>query len=125
MAHGETDIRVPCYHARNYFNKIKELGKTNLVNYFEIPKTGGPDHWTYISKENEQKLIDLSEEGRKTHRTPVTLEKKGKLIIPGYLVTKYFEVFLNDIGKMATITYDIEKEIYNVDSSVKYTLKIK
>lgn len=125
MAHGETDIRVPCYHARNYFNKIKELGKTNLVNYFELPKTGGPDHWSYITKENEQRIIDKSEEGRKQNRIPVTLEKKGKLIIPGYLVTKYFDVFLKDIGKMATITYDIDKGIYNIDSKVEYTIKIK
>lgn len=125
MAHGETDIRVPCYHARNYFNKIKELGKTSLVNYFELPKTGGPDHWSYITKENEQRIIDKSEEGRKQNRIPVTLEKKGKLIIPGYLVTKYFDVFLKDIGKMATITYDIDKGIYNIDSKVEYTIKIK
>ena len=122
MAHGETDIRVPCYHARNYFKKIKELNKTNLVEYFEVPKTGGPDHWSYISTENEQKLIDLSEKGRKQNRKPVTLEKKGKLIIPGYLVTKYFDVFLNDIGKMATISYDIKKRIYRIDSPVNYKL---
>ena len=101
------------------------IWETNLVEYFEIPKTGGPDHWSYITEENAQKIIDLSEEGRKQNRKPVTLEKSGKLIIPGYLITKYFNVFLSDIGKMATITYDVEKGIYLVDSPVEYNLFIK
>lgn len=122
IAHGETDIRVPCYHARNYVNKANEVGRGNLVTYWEVPQTGGPDHWTYITDENAKKLEQLCDEHKQAHLKPVTLERKGSLIIHGYLKTKYFFVVLDDIGAVGKIDYDIDKDYFKVDSKVGYKL---
>lgn len=125
MAHGSKDIRVPCYHARNYYEKVKEIGYKKLVKYWEIPEAGGQDHWTNISKKHEKKLGILSKKHLKNHRIPVVLEKKGNLIIPGFLVTKYFDIILDDINCIGEVEYDIENKIYNVKAPCKYNLKIK
>lgn len=122
IAHGHDDIRVPCYHSSNYYKKSQELGYGDKVKYWEVPNAGGIDHWTNITEENAKRIDDLSEENRVKNRKPIILEKKGNLIIPGFLVTKYFIVLLDDINSVATISYDIEKDIYEINSKVNYKI---
>ena len=51
IIHGEKDIRVPIYHARNYMEKVIENNKQHLVEYWEVSDIGGADHWSHATHE--------------------------------------------------------------------------
>jgi acetyl esterase/lipase len=106
IIHGETDGRVPVSHARNFVTKARKSGKE--VYYLELKNVGNRNHWGNISEEQDEAKRQFSDEGLKL-RYPPELPDKGKLIVAGYLVTKYFSVFLNSLDSVGLIEYDIQK----------------
>ena len=107
IVHGETDLRVPSYHARNFYNKAKEMNKQ--VEYCELKGVGTNDHYGNITELQKTEKEQLTSRALSEHQAPV-LPERGKLIVAGYIVTKYFTVFLDSIDKVAEIKYDIKKK---------------
>ena len=107
LIHGETDVRVPSSHARNFFNKAVRLNKN--VQYLELKNVGTRNHWGNITKEQEEQKNEFTLKGLEM-RTPPLLPAKGKFVVAGYVVTKKFSVFMDSIDKVGIIKYDINRK---------------
>jgi hypothetical protein len=105
IVHGETDLRVPVYHARDFYNKAKELNKQ--VEYLELKGVGTRDHYGNITEKQKIEMGKMTSKALSLHPVPV-LPQKGKFIVAGYIVTKYFSVLLESIDKVAEIEYNIK-----------------
>ena len=126
IVHGKNDIRVPVTHARNYVQKAEQLGKKALVSYLEFETVGGEDHWTGITNEQLSEMEAFCENGRRENRKPINIPEKGTLVVTGYLFTKEFSVVMNDIDRVATVEYDLEKGYFKVDAPESdYVLNVK
>ncbi|MEO1011604.1 MAG: prolyl oligopeptidase family serine peptidase [Bacteroidota bacterium] len=106
ISHGETDIRVPSSHSRNYVEKAKKMGKK--VDYIELQGVGTRKHWGNIAPEQERLKAQQQEKGLREHPTP-KLKAKGELLVPGFVVTKHFSVFMDSIDHIGLITYNLPK----------------
>jgi pimeloyl-ACP methyl ester carboxylesterase len=106
IIHGETDIRVPVSHARNFYNKAVQLNKQ--VKYLELKKVGTRSHWGNITEEQLAQKNEVTIQGLKS-RKPPELPSKGRLIVAGYIVTKHFSVFLDSIDSVGIIKYNIKR----------------
>jgi len=116
IMHGETDIRVPAIHSRLYVERAKELGKN--VEYLELKGVGTRSHKGNITKEQIDTLKKFTEMAL-SYKVPPQLPLSGELIVPGYVVTKYFSVFMESIDEVGRISYDIyKKEIRVIEGSV-------
>lgn len=124
IAHGKQDIRVPCYHARNYIDAVNKIGKGNLINYWEIPDVGGADHWTNGTPEFFKKLDKFRKDNLVCHTTPVNIPEKGEMTVCGYLVTKHFSVFLNSVDDVATLSYDLKNNSVSVNGVSEDSYKL-
>ncbi|MBD2863239.1 alpha/beta hydrolase family protein [Paenibacillus oceani] len=107
LAHGETDIRVPADHSRLYAAKAAEIGKDDLITYYELPGVGTRDHWGNATGEMLDKVRSESELNRARHRRPVELPERGRLTVGGYLFTRRFSVVLDSLDKVAVLEYDL------------------
>ncbi len=107
IVHGETDLRVPVYQARNFFKKAKELNKK--VEYYELKGVGTRDHYGNITESQKKEKEMAASRALAKHPVPV-LPEKGSFIVAGYIVTKYFSVFLDSIDKVAQIEYNIKNK---------------
>ncbi len=126
IAHGETDIRVPVDHARNYVARAKTLGTNARITYRELAGVGDHDHWGKATDEERTLVARESEENRKRNRIPLSIPRRGTMIVGGYLVTKEFSVFLNSIDAVARLDYDLDAERFSVtDTSSGYTVERK
>lgn len=114
IAHGETDIRVPVSHARNYMKAAETAGKSTLIDYWELPQIGGEDHWTFLTDALSQKLHAFRFENFTKHRSPVRIPPRGQMVVCGYLVTKEFSIRLNSIDSVAIIDYDLERNSFQI-----------
>lgn len=108
IVHGDGDIRVPVYHARNYVKAAEECGKGHLVSYLELTGVGGADHYTYITEGQRRQMLEFPESIRRENRKPARIPRKGKMKIGGYLFTKDFYVILNSLDRMAEVEYDLD-----------------
>ncbi|MBE6688482.1 MAG: hypothetical protein E7588_04275 [Ruminococcaceae bacterium] len=125
LVHGANDIRVPAYHSRNYVKRAEELGKKELVRYLEFETVGGRDHWDNMTPEQLKQMEAFCESDREANRKPTEIPQKGTLVVAGYLFTKHFSVVMNDINRVTTVDYDLEKGIFNVNAdSDSYTLSV-
>lgn len=106
IVHGETDIRVPSVHARKFVKKAERLNKK--AHYLELKNVGDKRHWGNISEEQTNAKSSFVRKGLEL-RDPPELPNSGKFIVPGYVVTKEFSVFLNSIDKVGEIKYNIAK----------------
>ncbi|MGV8096564.1 MAG: alpha/beta hydrolase family protein [Mangrovibacterium sp.] len=106
IIHGETDVRVPVTHSRNFVNKAKKYRKP--IQYLELENVGTRDHWGRITPEQEKQRKEFGRQALKDHPTP-QLPSSGKLIVAGYVVTKHFTVFMNSIDDVGKIKYDLKK----------------
>lgn len=119
IVHGETDIRVPAQHARNYVDRAIELGKDDLIEYMEMGGIGGEkDHWANATEEQMIMVKDLSEQNRVRNRTPIEIPDKGEMVVAGYLYTKKFSVILDSIDKVAILQYDLDRDAFKITSPV-------
>ncbi len=56
IAHGDSDLRVPCEHSRRYAARAEALGKGSLVTCLELENVGGRGHY---SNATEAQLREL------------------------------------------------------------------
>ncbi|MBN8215751.1 MAG: prolyl oligopeptidase family serine peptidase [Spirochaetes bacterium] len=124
-AHGDTDPRVGVEQARRYVARAKELGKESLITYLELPGVGDADHFGKATKEQRESIGRMSEENRQKHAVPVTIPRKGRMIVGGYLVTKPFSVFLDSIDKVATLDYDRDADKFEIHCEVPCRFEVK
>jgi hypothetical protein len=106
IVHGETDVRVPVTHSRNFVNQAKKYRKP--IQYLELENVGTRDHWGRITPEQEKQRKEFGRQALKDHPAP-QLPSSGKLIVAGYVVTKHFTVFMNSIDAVGKIKYDLKK----------------
>lgn len=114
ITHGDGDIRVPEYHSAQYVRKAQELGKGDLVTYKKLVGIGGKDHFTNITPEGMDQVVEFCETQRSAHRQPVRIPRKGRMVIGGYLYTKDFSVILDSIDKLASIEYDLDRQLFRI-----------
>jgi pimeloyl-ACP methyl ester carboxylesterase len=108
IVHGETDIRVPSSHARNYLHKAKQYNKT--IEYLELAQVGTRAHWGNITDEQLDEKEAFINKGLTMYTQPPHLPAKGTLIVAGFVVTKYFSVFLESVNHVANIHYDLDSK---------------
>ena len=106
IIHGETDIRVPVSHSRNFVGKSTAYNKP--VSYLELKGVGTRNHWGNIGPEQEKEKKLMSARALEKHSPPI-LPTKGELIVAGYVVTKHFSVFMDSIDQVGLIEYDLDK----------------
>ncbi|MBR2384496.1 MAG: prolyl oligopeptidase family serine peptidase [Clostridia bacterium] len=106
ITHGAKDIRVPCYHAENYIKRAENLGKSHLIKFLKFDRAGGQDHWENMTEKDLKLMSDTCNFERENNFKPTEIPNQGELVVGGYLITKKFEIFLNDINKIAKIKYD-------------------
>ncbi len=114
IVHGDGDIRVPVYHARNYMAAAHEIGKGHMIQYYEMAGVGDMQHYSNITPVQEKTMLDMPEEMRKANRKPVSIPRKGKMKVGGYLFTKNFYVVLNDIDRLVDVEYDLDNDYLKV-----------
>ena len=119
IIHGETDERVPSYHARNYMKEVERCGKNDLVTYHELKGIGGFEHWRNATHDDMLYIDRLSKEIRANNQSPINIPRKGKMTVLGYLVTKDFSVFCDNIDGMGEIEYDLDAGIFSVSDNCK------
>lgn len=124
IAHGNTDRRVQICQARLYVAEAARIGKGNLVSYYEMDGVGTHQHFGNATPEQMDEMYRRDAEHRMSHRTPVALPERGSLTVHGYLVTKRFLVWLDDINKVAEVTYDLSAGIFELHCAVPVTYKI-
>jgi dipeptidyl aminopeptidase/acylaminoacyl peptidase len=105
IVHGETDIRVPVTHSRNFVNKAKKYRKP--VRYLELENVGTRSHWGRITPEQERQREEFSRQALSVHPAP-RLPSSGELIVAGYVVTKHFSVFMDSIDAIGKIKYNLK-----------------
>ena len=54
--------------------------------------------------------------------TPIDLPRKGRLIVQGYVVTKHFSVFCDNIDSMGEIIYDLDADSFEFKGNCGYIL---
>ena len=114
IAHGETDPRVPCSHARKYVQYAKELGKESLVKYLELEGVGTAAHFGNATKEQMEQLDEFRKTEKTKYRTPVSIPRKGEMVVGGYLFTKEFSIVLPSIDDIALLKYDLDKNSFEL-----------
>ncbi|MEA4823958.1 MAG: alpha/beta fold hydrolase [Clostridiaceae bacterium] len=123
-AHGETDERVPVWHARHFVECAGKAGKGELVRYLELPGVGTQAHWGRATPIQMAEVERLSEENRAKSRKPLIVPERGTLTVLGYLYTKRFVVWLDSIDEVATVEYDCAAGTYAVKGAKGYTLRV-
>jgi hypothetical protein len=107
LCHGDKDPRVPVEQARIFYGKAKELKKQ--IEYLELKGVGTKDHTGNITEQQSREKGALWNMAFSRHEPPV-LPQQGRLLVAGYVVTKYFSVFLDSIDKLAEIEYNIKEK---------------
>ena len=127
ITHGAKDKRVPVYHADNYVKKAENLNKSYLIKYLRFDNAGGQEHWENMTDTNLKLMEDTCKKERLNNFKPTQIPNVGEMVIGGYLITKKFEIFLDDIDKVARIKYDYTNktfEVLGVDEN-EFTFKWK
>jgi len=106
--HGDTDVRVPVAHARQFVDALRSRGRA--VRYLEWQNVGDRRHFTNMTPE-QYLLRDLSKQNWfRMHTKPPRLPKEGELVVAGFVKTKDFEVILDDMDRIGTVSYEIGNE---------------
>ena len=126
LVYGENDARVPIAQAEGYVARAKAVGKGNLISYIRLKGVGGRTHLDNITEAEQLAFEQFYEGERKKCRVPVSIPRKGKFKIGGYLITKHFSVMLDSMNKLADITYDLDNNIFEISgvSESEYTLTV-
>tara|TARA_Y100001972_G_scaffold129031_1_gene193562 strand:+ start:22 stop:1056 length:1035 start_codon:yes stop_codon:yes gene_type:complete len=120
IVHGENDIRVPVSHARRFVQKAKMNQKE--VYYLELKGVGTRNHWGNITKDQQLQKDSLKHVALE-YKDPPVLPTSGNLLVPGYVVTKHFSVFMKSLDEIGEVLYDLrEKKITIIkgDAIVKW-----
>ena len=124
LAHGELDKRVPVSQSRDYIKAAELAGKDQLVTYLELAGVGGSSHFENASPADLAQIDDLSARNITRHKKRPLLDRKGKLLVAGYLVTRHFTIFLENLGTVAFLDYDLDRKHFQLKSKspCRYTL---
>jgi hypothetical protein len=114
--HGETDIRIPVTHAREYVARARKLNKT--IKYIESPDVGDRQHWTNITNNQEKFLEKLMFEWLLSYKSRPEIPQQSSMIVAGFLKTRHFEINLDDIDKIATVDYKFSKDYFPEDFKI-------
>ena len=121
IVHGETDIRVPVVHSHNFVEKAKKNRKK--VHYLELENVGDRNHLGKITPEQEAQKKEFEETALKYHPAP-QLTSKGTLVVAGYVVTRYFSVWMDSIDSVGKIKYNLKKrEVTFIEGDGKFIWK--
>jgi pimeloyl-ACP methyl ester carboxylesterase len=107
ICHGKTDLRVPYSQSDGYIKAAKMYQKEKNISLLSLDNVGNREHFGNILPADAEAMSRLCEENRQAHQNPVKLPERGKLVVCGYLVTKYFSVFLQSVNEIAHIEYDL------------------
>ncbi len=124
LVHGELDLRVPASHSRSYATAAEQAGKKDLVDYLELAGIGGTGHFENATAEDLATIESRSAQNLAQHKKRPQLARSGSLVVAGYLVTRYFTVFLAEVGQLAQLDYDLDKKSFILKSKhpFDYTL---
>lgn len=125
IAHGEKDERALVQQSREYVKKAHLINKAHLIEYTELAGVGNREHLGNATLEQEQEIQDKSEELRKNNRTVTELSMKGKLVVAGYLITRQFSIYLEDMNKVAMLEYDLRQNHFKLYCKENIRYKIE
>jgi hypothetical protein len=120
ITHGDGDIRVPVTHSRIYVKEMQQLNKGQLVRYDELAGVGDQGHLAHIRPEQSLRVKVESERNRSDHPAPIQLPLQGRLLVGGYVYTKYFKLQLDSVNHLAEVTYDVERREVRLTASAEY-----
>lgn len=106
LIHGETDVRVPASHSRRFVQAMQLMGKP--VTYLELPGVGTRDHLGNITAALRDQADRLTTETLAAHSVAPTLPRRGFLIVPGFVRTKAFAIFMASVDDLGLAAYDID-----------------
>ena len=66
-------MRVPVEHAGKFVRAAKQLGKSEIVQYYELENAGGAEHWSNATEQQISRMAELSEINRKNNRKLVEI----------------------------------------------------
>jgi len=115
MTHGELDTRCPVEQARRYIDKARLLGKSRLIDYFEmkgVAATGG--HFGGITAEQEARRRALVDRQLAPPRKPLLVPSCGRMAVAGYLRTKAFTVDFDSADRVGAIDYDLGNNRFKI-----------
>ena len=119
LFHDLDDGLVPYTHSQKYFDEAKAAGLTNVRFHLSYPDDGR--RWTHGHPKNVPDLVAGEHKfiGQITGGKPdkPVLPEAGELVVPGYVRTEGFEVWLGDgLDSVATLTYSLS------DASSRFAL---
>lgn len=120
IVHGEKDKRVPCYHSDAYVEAAIAKGKRDLISYLRLEGVGGHSHYENITAEQTTEMHNFIQRTRLIHTIPVIIPTVGEMIVSGYLITKRFSIFLDNINGISLLQYDSINHVYSVHGNCDY-----
>lgn len=107
LFHGETDIRVPVSHSRTFVRGMRLLGKP--VTYLELKGVGTRDHLGNITPALRAEIAAVGARALQSHTHAPVLPRRGLLVVPGFVRTKAFTVFMDSIDAVGLVAYDLDR----------------
>lgn len=107
--HGDRDPRVPVEQARLFVEAARRAGKGHLVEYYELKGVGTPGHYGGITPAQEAFRVKKGEEFLLQDPQVPVMPPKGVFMVGGYIKTRFFEVELENINRVAELHYNLDK----------------
>jgi pimeloyl-ACP methyl ester carboxylesterase len=114
LVHGDQDLRVPVEQSVSYFAAAKTAGHEALVDLVVLPGVGLPGHLGGITENLEELRQGKIAAHREANALPPKLPQQGTMVVAGFLITRHFRVFLEDVGMVALLDYDLEKSRFSL-----------
>jgi len=127
----EQEKQCPANMIEDFIDRYKKTGKKNLAVH--VSKSSDPLRWIHnyrsgnrhLTKADDLYLPDvLASDAKSPEVVP-----KGRLIVPGYLVTKHFQIWIEDGTKgQVAVEYEIKNgraEVRVVENPKKYKVRIE
>ena len=117
LVHGTGDIACPVAQTRNYVAFARAGGKAGLIEYLELAGVGGRGHFDNITEQQTARRRALVDRHLGLARRPVEIPRQGRFVVTGYLKTCRFEVLLDSVDRIAEMTYDLDRSVFELSSS--------
>lgn len=114
VVHGEGDLRVPVHQSRLYLDAARAAGRGDLVESLIFEGVGGRAHLEFLTAEQDSQRQSKTASHRENHTRPPTIPRSGTFVVAGYLVTKFFRVFLEETGQVALLDYDLAEKNFSL-----------
>jgi pimeloyl-ACP methyl ester carboxylesterase len=126
----EQEKQCPANMIEDFIERYKKAGKKNVAVH--VSKSTDPLRWIHnyragnrdLSKADDLYLPDVMASDAKSPE----IAPKGRFVVPGYLVTKHFQVWVEDGTKgQVAVEYELKDgraEVRVVDNPKKYKVRI-